>query len=210
VNISTAQDAYTEVMARAGVFPRDSADRRVIKETQDGTGKWVDVCDVTPDPYFPGSTARRQDSDNDGMPDTWETANRLNPNNASDYSTSMNGGYMAIEVYVNELADQLAPPVRADRSFVNFIDGMARVSADPNPFYTGVRFTLHNFGKTPVLMTVHDIGGRTVFRLNIAAEPGEIAWNGRSQNGQVLAAGVYIARFTQKNRVFQRRISLIR
>ncbi len=43
-----------------------------------------------------------QDSDGDGMPDAWETANGLNPNDPSDANGDINGdGYTNIEKYIN-------------------------------------------------------------------------------------------------------------
>ena len=45
-----------------------------------------------------------KDSDNDGMPDEWETANGLNPNDASDANGDLNGdGYTNIEKYINAI-----------------------------------------------------------------------------------------------------------
>ena len=41
-----------------------------------------------------------QDSDNDGIPDAWETANGLNPNDPSDATAIAANGYMNIENYV--------------------------------------------------------------------------------------------------------------
>jgi hypothetical protein len=49
------------------------------------------------------------DSDDDGMPDAWETARGLDPGDGTDHATLMPNGYTAIEVYINELADQLVP-----------------------------------------------------------------------------------------------------
>ena len=44
------------------------------------------------------------DSDNDGMPDAWEKANCLNPNDASDAVKDCNGdGYTNIEKYINAI-----------------------------------------------------------------------------------------------------------
>ncbi len=43
------------------------------------------------------------DSDNDGIPDTWETAHGLNPNLASDRNLINPIGYTLIEQYINEL-----------------------------------------------------------------------------------------------------------
>jgi hypothetical protein len=44
----------------------------------------------------------RKDTDGDGMPDAWETANGLNPNDASDANGDLSGdGYTNIEKYIN-------------------------------------------------------------------------------------------------------------
>ena len=44
----------------------------------------------------------RKDSDGDGMPDDWEIANGLNPNDPSDANSDINGdGYTNIEKYIN-------------------------------------------------------------------------------------------------------------
>lgn len=46
-----------------------------------------------------------KDSDMDGMPDEWETANGLNPNDASDANGDCNGdGYTNIEKYINGIS----------------------------------------------------------------------------------------------------------
>lgn len=51
------------------------------------------------------------DSDNDGMPDLWETANGLNPNDASDANTytldSSKQWYTNLEVYLNSLVEDI-------------------------------------------------------------------------------------------------------
>lgn len=50
-----------------------------------------------------------KDSDNDGLPDEWETAHGLNPNDASDATKDLNGdGYTNIEDFLNGL-DPRAP-----------------------------------------------------------------------------------------------------
>jgi autotransporter-associated beta strand protein len=45
------------------------------------------------------------DSDQDGMPDYWESANGLNPNDPSDAANTNALGYMKLEEYLNWLAD---------------------------------------------------------------------------------------------------------
>ena len=44
------------------------------------------------------------DTDHDGMPDAWETAHSLNPNNVADRNGhDLNPVYTNLEVYLNEL-----------------------------------------------------------------------------------------------------------
>lgn len=52
-----------------------------------------------------------EDSDHDGMPDSWETAHGLNPHDAADASADRNGdGYTNIEDFINGL-DPRAPKI---------------------------------------------------------------------------------------------------
>jgi len=51
--------------------------------------------------YLPYATVvAPTDTDNDGMPDTWELANGLDPNNAEDRNILTPEGYTALEVYL--------------------------------------------------------------------------------------------------------------
>lgn len=45
------------------------------------------------------------DTDNDGMPNTWETANGLNPNVADDDGNDLHATYTNIEMFINEVDD---------------------------------------------------------------------------------------------------------
>ena len=49
------------------------------------------------------SEAAPSDTDQDGMPDTWEQANGLNPNNPSDGAADCGNGYTHLEVFMNSL-----------------------------------------------------------------------------------------------------------
>jgi HEAT repeat protein len=63
------------------------------------------------------------DGDNDGLPDTWETAHGLDPKDEADANSIVpagaspndrHQGYTFIEYYINDLADQLAAKAVAD------------------------------------------------------------------------------------------------
>lgn len=45
------------------------------------------------------------DSDGDGIPDEWESANGLDPNDASDGMAIADNGYANLENYVNSLVE---------------------------------------------------------------------------------------------------------
>lgn len=128
VAIMDAQKAYHFVLDNAGAsFPkRDAVDARIVKTVQTGKAIYVkdapeftspfvkrrlpadsykqgiitDIRQVGGLPEYKGGTYL--DSDGDGMPDAWETANGLNPNNPTDALEDCNGdGYMNIEKYIN-------------------------------------------------------------------------------------------------------------
>lgn len=113
---STATEAYELVLQNGGcILPgRDTLDQRIVNDVRNRTGKIIDVQGGYPHgtPYnqtvnaWPAlnSTTAVTDSDHDGMPDNWETANGLNPNNASDRSGISANGYTHLESYLNSLA----------------------------------------------------------------------------------------------------------
>lgn len=69
-------------------------------------------------PELPSNVrAAGYDSDNDGMPDDWETANGLNPNDASDakaYTLDSKGWYTNVEVYINSIVENIMKAGNAD------------------------------------------------------------------------------------------------
>jgi len=111
-NIQNATDAYNATLAKVGTINRDSVERRVIREVRNGTatfkaslGAWgiIDKS-YNAEGYRPyASTVAPTDTDNDGMPDTWELANGLDPNNAEDRNLKTQEGYTALEVYLASL-----------------------------------------------------------------------------------------------------------
>lgn len=111
------------MLDNVGARRRDPMDRRLLQ--------WLSNTQIDParrdlkhaaDDTFaldfaPGNPpAPPADSDSDGMPDSWETLNGLNPNvpdhNGTQLSLPATGveGYTNLEVYLNELADSLTPP----------------------------------------------------------------------------------------------------
>jgi hypothetical protein len=103
-------------MAHAGAsIKRDTIDKRIISETISGTftytgsnGSTNGLIDTQSDvggwPFY-YSVAAPADSDHDGMPDDWESANSLNPGDDSDRNTTGEDGYTMLETYLNSLVN---------------------------------------------------------------------------------------------------------
>ena len=127
--MQSATDAYNAVLAGAGdIFPkRDTLDRRYVNEaftgtasqhstnstsmyygkgnlgiidTQDSAGGW---------PNYDTTAVAPIDTDHDGMPDSWEIAMGLNPNDSTDGNTVAASGYTMLEEYLNGLAPNTLP-----------------------------------------------------------------------------------------------------
>jgi hypothetical protein len=119
----TALVAYDSVLKYAGcVIPvRDTLDERIINNVKNRTGHFIDVQGNYPHgtayaqtvnawPTLNATTAPT-DTDHDGMPDDWETANNLNPNNASDRGVFAANGYTNLENYLNNIRAVTTPTV---------------------------------------------------------------------------------------------------
>ena len=118
----TADMAYERVLSYVGCSKsRDSFDEMIISDTRNGkashTGTGLSSGFInTQDDNKPAgagsdwsawptlnSTEAPVDTDGDGMPDEWETANGLNPKDKNDGNTLNDEGYTMLEVYLNSL-----------------------------------------------------------------------------------------------------------
>jgi hypothetical protein len=107
VRTDSAQVAYRRILDQCGAaLPmRDAVDARIVEEIRTGTGKIIDSqSEVGGWPEY-RSAEPHADSDLDGMPDAWENAHGLNPNDSSDASApgKDGSGYTNIEDYLNSL-----------------------------------------------------------------------------------------------------------
>lgn len=106
ITTHSSTDAYELVLAGAGaILPkRDSTDARTISEVRNRTGRIIDSQrEVGGYPVLASGTAP-VDADHDGMPDAWEVANALDPNDASDRNDDTDSdGYTNLEEYLNSI-----------------------------------------------------------------------------------------------------------
>ena len=132
VTTHSAAEAFNKVLAYSGAsLYRDEIDARYMEEAKTGTAKYKgsitkspgiidkvsDVNGYTEANFGKGSRPADFDTDNDGIPDAWETANGLDPNDASDaltYSLDSKGYYTNLEVYANSLVEDIMKQGNAD------------------------------------------------------------------------------------------------
>ena len=132
VTTHSAVAAYEKVLSYVGAsLHRDEVDERYVTETRNKTATYkgsvtkkpglIDVvadCNGYTEANFPtGSHPAGFDSDNDGIPDAWETANGLNPNSAADartYTLDPMKYYTNLEVYANSLVQDIMLSENAD------------------------------------------------------------------------------------------------
>jgi len=135
VNTETAHDAFNSVMKKAGAFPLDTVDRRIIYEATTGTaskhGSFNNyaMSGIIDKPEEAGGWPEYKtyntitDIDHDGMDDAWETAHGLNPANAEDRNILNRSGYTNLEIYLNSLVgEEIAmDPVVSERKVHDFL-----------------------------------------------------------------------------------------
>jgi hypothetical protein len=83
----------------------------------------------------------------------------------------------------------------------------------PNPFGRAT-FVSYQLGRAgPVTLTVHDVSGRLVRRLEGGPRPAgshRVRWNGTDDHGLAVPAGVYFLRFSADGAASSRRATLVR
>ena len=102
------EDAFETIVAGAGSsLARDAVDQRIIHQLTSQSGRLIDSQDDVGG--FPAlhSAAPPADVDRDGMADSYELANGLDPTDPSDRNSDPNkDGYTALEEYLNSITAQ--------------------------------------------------------------------------------------------------------
>lgn len=125
INQQTAEEAYASVLENAGTTlpKRDAVDVRIIDEVRNGYATYEGptykkehevadmskICGIIDSHKDVGgwpelkSVPAPVDTDQDGMPDVWETKNNLNPKNPDDRNKVGVDGYTMLEKYLNSI-----------------------------------------------------------------------------------------------------------
>jgi pectate lyase len=103
VTTHSADDARRHVLAQAGATKRDFVDTRIINRVETrGHGGTISPSQASSYPNIAQGTPWL-DSDGGGLPESYEQANGLDPNNNSDDTSFHSSGYMHVEVWANSL-----------------------------------------------------------------------------------------------------------
>lgn len=177
VTTHSAAEAYEKVLAYVGAsLYRDEIDARYMEEAKTGTAtykgsitnspgiidKVSDVKGYTETNFGTGTRPASFDTDGDGIPDEWEKANGLNPNDARDALTcslDKKGYYTNIEVYANSLVENIMKSENADA--LNAVDEYY-----PATISTGISQTVVDKGEVASI-TYYALNGS---RLNAPAK----------------------------------------
>lgn len=126
----TAEVAYEKVLQYAGAcYSRDAHDSIMVADVRENKATFTSgsnlpgIIDSQDDcRYADGttgwpelkSTAAPLDTDRDGMPDDWERAHGLDPNNPDDRNDTDVDGYTMLEVYMNGLVADIMDACTSD------------------------------------------------------------------------------------------------
>ena len=168
ITTHSAETTYEKVLSYAGAsIYRDAVDARFMEETQAGVVTYTGtktgikgIVDIINDPdgvqdpacpSFPdlASESRSEDfdTDGDGMPDEWESANGLNPNDAADGNAytldTEKGWYTNVEVYMNSIVEDIMKAGNADAesSFEEYYPASSKTGIIPLKPVSGILST---------------------------------------------------------------------
>lgn len=194
VTTTSPAQAKNDVLASAGasVPQRDTIDTRLVNDVLQGTGHSIATIAEQPEGGWPvlNSLPPPADDDHDGMPNEWELAHNLNPNDPSDRNNIGINGYTQLEVYLNSLTGEIVTHI-ADVT-ASLPETFILSQNYPNPFNPSTTITYHIGIRNQVILRVFDIVGREVAVLvNEIKESGthSVRWDASH-----VSSGVYLYR----------------
>jgi len=223
INYTPSAQLLTYAVENVGAFPRDPMDRRLLNPLKNnvidskpinGTDYYNDAFQTDPAQNAP------TDTDNDGMPDEWETANGLNPNlqdhNSTQLSKKFTGieGYTNLECYLNELSDKIVGKknIVVDPGGGTTITGV-ELNADeriavvisPNPTDAGITISIKGELNQNWRFEMLDAAGKIFMQESDIAEP-----NKRFYLPRLIASGVYFIKIYLQDGLIEKKIVVVR
>jgi flagellar hook assembly protein FlgD len=130
------------------------------------------------------------------MPDFWELANGLDPNDPEDSNLIDGNGYTALENYLNSLVGEY---VNSKVKELNSVPSEFYVNQNyPNPFNTSttIQFVLPKGGNLSI--NIYDLRGRLVKDIYDGyCSRGNYSkiWNGNNYGSEAVSTGIYFCQF---------------
>ncbi len=219
VTTHTAEKAYERILQFGGAsLVRDTVDKRILHDVETGTATFmtggngsvngiIDTQEAVGAWPVLQSLPAPLDTDGDGMPDAWETANGLDLNNAGDaHLITIDTIYPNIEVYINSLVDNIISKQNLEVIDTTTIDttsiGMHKfITGEPDILYNGFSNELtvkHN--SRIKYISFYSISGTELLQGTFNDK--EIKWQ-----FPAVQKGIYIVRLLDENkRIFARKI----
>jgi pectate lyase len=209
VTTTPPEQAKEDVLAIAGasIPSRDTIDARIVNDVLQGTGRSIKTTAEQPEGGWPllESLPAPEDDDHDGMPNDWELAHNLNPNDPSVRNNIDDSGYTELEVYLNSISGDIITHLNdASDSF----PGRFMLAQNyPNPFNPNTTITFHIARRSPVILSVLDLLGREVeILVKETKEPG--TYSVRWQAGNA-SSGIYFYKLIAGDFIQTRKMVLI-
>ena len=217
VTTHTASRAYSKVANFCGAsLCRDEVDARYMTELRNGTAtykgsvtgkagridKVSDVNGYTEANFGTGSRPEGYDTDRDGMPDEWETANGLDPNDKTDalvYTIDTKKQYYTnLEVYLNSVVQDIMIDENKDakEAVSEYYPGVENPDEgddddNPEPVYYNATYNVKEGDSFKAGTTVNvDYDGETIATITYGVEK-DNDFNAATANSNVAGFGAF-------------------
>ncbi|MFT2011590.1 T9SS type A sorting domain-containing protein [Pontibacter sp. 13R65] len=161
VETHSAREAFELVLEKAGALlpKRDAVDARIVAETRGelvpggkrGTGIIDNPSEVGGWPVF-AQVDGPIDTDKDGIPDAWEVANGLDPNNPEDGKTITESGYSNLETYLHAILPGTVTSSKQEHAAEDY-------EVYPNPTSDKINF---NSSQRILKVELYDLTGKVI------------------------------------------------
>jgi len=170
-----------------------------VNDVIKNTGKLPLTMADIPGEAFPvlNSVPAPDDDDHDGMPNAWELAHGLNPDDDSDRNLLATDGYTMLEKYLNSIEFTTnVESIKLIKTSEN------KVKIYPNPFRNDITIEFNVPARTMINIKIADITGKVINNItNRYYETGNhsISWNGEDAGKNILNPGIYFCTIIMGN-----------
>jgi len=224
ISPTAATDLPAYATKYVGAFPRDPMDRRLLNPIAQNViaSQAINGTDYFNDAFlldFSTPPAPPLDTDNDGMPNDWETTNGLNTNqpdhNGTQLSKKFTGveGYTNLECYLNELSDKLVsqnsvivnPPTTTITAIELLPSEGISATISPNPAETGISIKVVGQHIAPWHFEMIDTLGRV-----LTQESNILTAEKTFLLPRLITAGTYFIRICLNNQTLHRKVVVMK